>query len=435
MSTEELYKIFLKAENGVTTDTRNCGDGMMFFALRGENFNGNQFAHKAMNSGCIAAIVDDINVEKAEGIIIVDNVLESLQNLARHYRRSFVGMPVLALTGSNGKTTTKELTTAVLSRKFKVHATKGNLNNHIGVPLTILSAPKDCQFLVVEMGANHIGEIATLARIAEPNYGLITNIGLAHLEGFGGEDGVKKGKKELFDYLSKIDGSKVFVNEGHEKLMEVSSGLDRVIYGTNENKPVVRFEMERGSSRRMFVWAEEGYESPRKGVQLEGDYNLDNIVAAITIGRYFSVERENISAAISDYAPTNNRSQLVKTEMNSILLDAYNANPSSMRESIKSFVNNYDGDKLVILGEMRELGDFSIDSHTAIVKLCDELGVDGVFVGVEFNKVAKSSTVNGKFYEEIEGLFVELENKKVVGKNILLKGSRGMAMERLLEHL
>ena len=432
MSTEELYKIFLNAENGVTTDTRNCGDGMMFFALRGENFNGNQFAHKAMNSGCIAAIVDDLNVEKAEGIIIVDNVLESLQNLARHYRRSFVGMPVLALTGSNGKTTTKELTTAVLSKKFKVHATKGNLNNHIGVPLTLLSAPKDCQFLVVEMGANHIGEIATLARIAEPNYGLITNIGLAHLEGFGGEDGVKKGKKELFDYLSKIDGSKVFVNEGHEKLMEVSSGLDRIIYGTNENKPLVRFEMERG---RMFVWAEEGYESPRKGVQLEGDYNLDNIVAAITIGRYFSVERENISAAISDYVPTNNRSQLVKTEMNSILLDAYNANPSSMRESIKSFVNNYDGDKLVILGEMRELGDFSIDSHTAIVKLCDELGVDGVFVGVEFNKVAKSSTVNGKFYEEIEGLFVELENKKVVGKNILLKGSRGMAMERLLEHL
>ena len=432
MSTEELYKIFLKAENGVTTDTRNCGDGMMFFALRGENFNGNQFAHKAINSGCIAAIVDDINVEKAEGIIIVDNVLESLQNLARHYRRSFVGMPVLALTGSNGKTTTKELTTAVLSKKFKVHATKGNLNNHIGVPLTILSAPKDCQFLVVEMGANHIGEIATLARIAEPNYGLITNIGLAHLEGFGGEDGVKKGKKELFDYLSKIDGSKVFVNEGHEKLMEVSSGLDRIIYGTNENKPVVRFEMERG---RMFIWAEEGYESPRKGIQLEGDYNLDNIVAAITIGRYFSVEREKISAAISDYVPSNNRSQLVKTEMNSILLDAYNANPSSMCESIKSFVNNYDGDKLVILGEMRELGDFSIDSHTAIVKLCDELGVDGIFVGVEFNKVAKSLTVNGRFYEEIEDLFVELENKKVVGKNILLKGSRGMAMERLLEHL
>jgi len=432
MSTEELYKIFLKAENGVTTDTRNCGDGMMFFALRGENFNGNQFAHKAINSGCIAAIVDDINVEKAEGIIIVDNVLESLQNLARHYRRSFIGMPVLALTGSNGKTTTKELTTAVLSKKFKVHATKGNLNNHIGVPLTLLSAPKDCQFLVVEMGANHIGEIATLARIAEPNYGLITNIGLAHLEGFGGEDGVKKGKKELFDYLSKIDGSKVFVNEGHEKLMEVSSGLDRIIYGTNENKPVVRFEMERG---RMFVWAEEGYESPRKGVQLEGDYNLDNIVAAITIGRYFSVEREKISAAISDYVPSNNRSQLVKTEMNSILLDAYNANPSSMCESIKSFVNNYDGDKLVILGEMRELGDFSIDSHAAIVKLCDELGVDGIFVGVEFNKVAKSLTVNGRFYEEIEDLFVELENKKVVGKNILLKGSRGMAMERLLEHL
>lgn len=432
MQTEELYEIFLKAENGITTDTRACGKGMLFFALHGENFNGNKFAHDALKAGCIAAVVDDDSIGVSDQIILVDDVLKTLQNLAKFYRRTFIEMPVLGITGSNGKTTMKELTAAVLSKKFKVHATKGNLNNHIGVPLTILSAPRDCQFLVVEMGANHIGEIANLARIAEPNLGIITNIGLAHLEGFGGENGVKKGKKELFDYLREVKGARVFVHGGHDKLMEVSEGLERSIFGTEEMKPVVRFEMDGG---RKFVWAEQGYESKSRDIQLEGDYNLDNIAAAISIGRYFGVGREDVGKAVSDYVPSNNRSQVVKTASNKILLDAYNANPSSMEKALESFAKNNKGDRLVILGEMRELGDFSFESHKRVVALCAELGLDGIFVGVQFYKVKEFEGGTGRFYEGVEGLALEIEENKVEGKNILLKGSRGMAMERLLPHL
>jgi len=432
MHTEELYELFLKAENGITTDTRACGKGMLFFALQGENFDGNKFAHDALKSGCIAAVVDDASIGVSDQIILVDDVLKTLQNLAKYYRRTFIEMPVLGITGSNGKTTMKELTAAVLSKKFKVHATKGNLNNHIGVPLTILSAPRDCQFLVIEMGANHIGEIANLARIAEPNLGIITNIGLAHLEGFGGEDGVKKGKKELFDYLSEVDGARVFVHGGYDELMEVSEGLDRSIFGTQDMKPVVRFEIDGG---RKFVWAEQGYESEERDIQLEGDYNLDNIAAAITIGRYFGVGREDVGDAISEYVPSNNRSQVVKTRSNEIMLDAYNANPSSMEKALESFAKNNKRDRLVILGEMRELGDFSSESHKRVVALCIELGLDGVFVGVEFCKVKEFVGGAGRFYEEVEGLVLEIEENKVEGKNILLKGSRGMAMERLLPHL
>ena len=282
------------------------------------------------------------------------------------------------------------------------------------------------------MGANHIGEIADLARIAEPNLGIITNIGLAHLEGFGGESGVKKGKKELFDYLSEVDGARVFVHAGHDKLMEVSEGLERSLFGTQEMKPVVRFEMDGG---RKFVWAEQGYESKSRDIQLEGDYNLDNIAAAISIGRYFGVGREDVGKAVSDYIPSNNRSQVVKTGNNEILLDAYNANPSSMEKALQSFAKNNKDDRLAILGEMRELGDFSFESHKRVVLLCAELELDGVFVGVQFCKVKEFVDGSGRFYEGVESLVLEIKEKKVEGKKILLKGSRGMAMERLLPHL
>jgi UDP-N-acetylmuramoyl-tripeptide--D-alanyl-D-alanine ligase len=432
MQSEELYKIFLKAEKGVTTDTRACGKGMMFFALHGENFDGNKFAHDALKAGCIAAVVDDPSIGLSDQIIVVDDVLKTLQNLAKFYRRTFLEIPVLGITGSNGKTTMKELTAAVLSKKFKVHATKGNLNNQIGVPLTILSAPRDCQFLIVEMGANHVGEIAHLARIAEPNLGIITNIGLAHLEGFGGEDGVMKGKKELFDYLREVKCARVFVHGGHDKLMEVSEGLERSIFGTQEMKPVVRFEMDGG---RRFVWAEHEYESESQEIQLEGDYNLDNIAAAISIGRYFGVGRKDVGEAVSEYVPSNNRSQLVKTGSNEILLDAYNANPSSMEKALESFAKNNQGDRLVILGEMRELGDFSFESHKNVVALCTELGLNAIFVGVEFCKVKNFVGGTREYYEKVEDLALEIKENKVMGKIILLKGSRGMAMERLLPHL
>ena len=263
MNSEKLYKLYKESVNGITTDTRKCGPGMLFFALKGENFNGNSFAKEALKKGCIAAIVDDDTLSEIDGMVFVKDVLSAMQDLARIHRRNF-NIPVLGLTGSNGKTTTKELVNAVLSKKYRVHATKGNLNNHIGVPLTILSMPNDCEFLVVEMGANHLGEISELVNIAEPNFGIITNIGLAHLEGFGSAEGVKKGKRELFDYLrstNNSDGSnkKVFVHGGHPELLEVSADMERIVFGTVEHKPKVWFK-EEGRGRE-FVWSEEGYES------------------------------------------------------------------------------------------------------------------------------------------------------------------------------
>jgi UDP-N-acetylmuramoyl-tripeptide--D-alanyl-D-alanine ligase len=360
-----------------------------------------------------------------EGMVVVEDVLTALQDLAREYRRVF-DIPVLGLTGSNGKTTTKELITAVLAKKFRVHATAGNLNNHIGVPLTILSAAGDAEVLVVEMGANHLGEIAELCRIAEPNMGLITNIGRAHLEGFGGIEGVKQGKSELFDYLRNGEGSKAYVHSGQEVLLEVSHGLTRVLYGTNKNGPSVEFV---GGSGRTFVWSSKNYKSPPLPILLEGDYNLDNISAAIAVGLDFGVEVADIGAAISEYVPTNNRSQTIKTSRNSVLLDAYNANPSSMSRALDSFAKNTEGDKLVVLGDMRELGAFSHESHKEIVALCDRLCLDAIFVGDAFFSV----TDGGKrFYDRMDYLREVWEAEGIEGKTVLLKGSRGMRMEQLL---
>jgi len=427
MTTEELYEIYKGAENGVTTDSRKCGPGMLFFALKGDNFDGNEYAMEAIEAGCIACVVDDSKLNNIDGLIVVDNVLTSMQELAKLHRRTF-DIPVLGLTGSNGKTTTKELVTAVLSKKFKVHATEGNLNNHIGVPLTILSTPLDCEFLIIEMGANHIGEISALVNISEPNLGLITNIGLAHLEGFGGKDGVKKGKKELFDFLRGTE-STVFIHGDHTELLEISTGMNRVVFGTKEHLPEVRF-MTRGKDRK-FIWSENGYESDYKSIKLEGDYNLDNIAAAIAIGRFFNVEKSDLEAAISEYTPTNNRSQVYGTKHNEILLDAYNANPSSMEKALISFDKNANNPKLVILGDMRELGRHSRESHQIIVDLCKSLHLDSIFVGEEFKSV-ENDEIRMRFYSTIDEVMDYLREETLKNKTILLKGSRGMAMERLL---
>ncbi|MBM72070.1 MAG: UDP-N-acetylmuramoyl-tripeptide--D-alanyl-D-alanine ligase [Crocinitomicaceae bacterium] len=425
MSSKELLKIFLNTPTSVTTDTRLCKEGMIFFALKGKNFDGNKYAQDALEAGCIAAVVDDKDLVPKNGIILVDDVLESLQGLAREYRRTF-SCPVLGLTGSNGKTTTKELITAVLDRKYKVHSTKGNLNNHIGVPLTLLSAPRDTEVLIVEMGANHIGEIATLCSIAEPNYGLITNIGRAHLEGFGGIEGVKKGKGELFDFLRSKEGTNVFVNANHPLLIEISEGLNRTLYGNKQNEPTARFI--EGESRQ-FVWSNKEGESKALTVQLEGDYNLDNITTAITVGLHFGVERDQIGAAVSEYSPKNNRSQTTQTELNTVLLDAYNANPSSMIGALESFAKNIEGDKLVVLGDMRELGRFSHEAHKEIVGLSDKLGLNGIFVGEEFYAV---SNEDSRFYTSVEDLKEVWEVEPIKGFTVLLKGSRSMRMEQLL---
>ena len=433
MNLEQLYNLYLKADHGVTTDTRKCGPGMLFFAIKGENFDGNSFAKEALKKGCIACVVDDEALGKSEGMVLVDNVLATIQQLSTLHRRYF-NIPVLGLSGSNGKTTTKELIKVVLSNKYNVHATEGNLNNHLGVPLTLLSMPLDCDFLVVEMGANHMGEIAELAKMTEPNFGIITNIGLAHLEGFGSVEGVKKGKTELFDYLrstNNSDGShkKAFVHGGHPELLEVSEGMERIIFGTDQENPKVLFEGE--GMKREFVWAEEGYKSDPASIQLEGDYNLDNIAAAITVGRFFGIERGDVTSSISNYIPTNNRSQTIKTDFNEILLDAYNANPSSMEQALKSFALHKKNPRLVILGEMRELGTHSMHSHSMITGLCHELALDAIFVGEAFKAVAKDNNT-GRFFSSLEELISEIDGEKIKGKNILLKGSRGMAMERLL---
>lgn len=425
MASEKLLDIFLKAPGGVTTDSRMCGEGMIFFALKGENFDGNKYAQDAIDSGCVASVVDTPELKDIEGMFYVEDVLTALQSLAREYRRTF-DIPVLGLTGSNGKTTTKELTSAVLSQKFKVHATKGNFNNHIGVPLTLLSAPRDTELLVVEMGANHVGEIADLCAIAEPTCGLITNIGRAHLEGFGGIEGVKKGKGELFDFLRLSQDSIAFVNANHKALLEISEGLICRYYGSAEHAPSSRFI--EGGERRL-VWAEGGEESEALPVQLEGDYNLDNITTAIAVGLHFNVNRELIGQAISNYTPSNNRSQTTTTGRNTVLLDAYNANPSSMTEALNSFAKNIKGDKLVILGDMRELGEYSHEAHKEIVGLCERLGLEALYVGEEFYAVTDGGA---KYFATTDDLKRVLEVEVVKGKTVLLKGSRGMRMEQLL---
>ena len=425
MASEKLLDIFLKAPGGVTTDSRMCGEGMIFFALKGENFDGNKYAQDAIDSGCVASVVDNPELKDIEGMFYVEDVLTALQSLAREYRRTF-DIPVLGLTGSNGKTTTKELTSAVLSQKFKVHATKGNFNNHIGVPLTLLSAPRDTELLVVEMGANHVGEIADLCAIAEPTCGLITNIGRAHLEGFGGIEGVKKGKGELFDFLRLSQDSTAFVNANHKALLEISDGLTCRYYGSAEHAPSSRFI--EGGERRL-VWAAGGEESEALPVQLEGDYNLDNITTAIAVGLHFNVNRELIGQAISNYTPSNNRSQTTTTGRNTVLLDAYNANPSSMTGALNSFAKNIKGDKLVILGDMRELGEYSHEAHKEIVGLCERLGLEALYVGEEFFAVTDGGA---KYFATTDDLKRVLEVEVVKGKTVLLKGSRGMRMEQLL---
>ena len=419
MSTENLHELFLSAEKGVTTDTRSCGSGMIFFALKGDRFDGNRYATEAIEAGCIAAVVDDRTLHGENGMHVVEDVLLALQNLAWEYRRT-LDIPVIGLTGSNGKTTTKELITAVLAKKYRVHSTAGNLNNHIGVPLTILSAPQNTEILIVEMGANHPGEIADLCVITEPNYGLITNIGRAHLEGFGNIDGVKKAKGELFDFL-KDHGGLGFVNSDHKDLTEIGKGCETIKY----HNYVDFYEQD----IREFSWKVIDYISPRLSIQLEGDYNKENISAAIALGLYFSVSEENIGEAISEYSPTNNRSQTIKTDSNTILLDAYNANPSSMTKAIESFARNGSGDKLVILGDMRELGEHSRDAHKEIIELCSALKLDGMYVGGDFKK---SSNETDKVFESVDLILEHLVLNKVSSKSILLKGSRGMEMERLL---
>jgi UDP-N-acetylmuramoyl-tripeptide--D-alanyl-D-alanine ligase len=427
VSIEHLYRLYLKFPS-VCTDTRKVQKGDLFFALKGENFNGNRFAIQALDNGAAYAIIDEMPARGHDHLILVDDVLTCLQALAAHHRNQF-SIPFIAITGSNGKTTTKELVHAVLSTKYKTYTTEGNLNNHIGIPLTLLKIKKDAEIAIVEMGANHLGEIASYCIYARPTHGLITNAGKAHLEGFGGPEGVRKGKGELFDYLRAHDGT-AFVMWDYDYLHQMSSGIRNIVsYGTADADttgitetatPYLRVRITKGQ--------------PEGSIQtrLTGDYNLPNVLAAVSMGNYFKVEPSMIRKGIENYEPSNSRSQLIKAGTNTIILDAYNANPSSMKLAIDNFVLFPDKDKVLLLGGMAELGSDSITEHEQIIR---QIGSNDwkevVLVGGDFLKMKHpyKSFVNS---EEAGRWLLSRSFQNTV---FLVKGSRSMKMEKVVESL
>lgn len=414
MDIRDLHALY-KETHLVDTDTRKIREGSIFFALKGENFNGNKFAAQALEKGARYAVIDEVEYATHDRLILVEDVLKALQQLANYHRNS-LRAPIISMTGSNGKTTTKELIHAVLKTQFNAEATLGNLNNHIGVPLTLLSFTEATDIGIVEMGANHQKEIEFLCNIAEPNYGYITNFGKAHLEGFGGVEGVIKGKSELYTFLRENDQT-VFVNPEDEKQFELTEGMQRILFGNTVT--VI--------STHPFVQLQ--YKDLSIQTQLVGIYNVPNMIAAITIGEHFNISTENIKKALENYVPDNNRSQLVKTKRNTILLDAYNANPSSVSLALGNFSKADHPKKIAILGDMFELGSVALEEHQAMVDLASTLAIDrAVFVGGHYFE-----TNAAEKYESFESLKSRLEAHPIQDSFVFIKGSRGMALERLLQ--
>jgi UDP-N-acetylmuramoyl-tripeptide--D-alanyl-D-alanine ligase len=426
-TTEQLYSLFEK-HPFIITDTRKLIPGGIFFALKGGNFNGNEFALKALEEGAAYAVIDeDLNIND-DRLLIVNDVLTTLQSLAT-FHRTKSNIPVLAITGSNGKTTTKELIAAVLSKKYNVNYTQGNLNNHIGVPLTLLSINKENDFAVVEMGANHQKEIELLSSIALPDFGLITNIGKAHLEGFGGIEGVKKGKGELFENL-KSNEKIIFIQKDSEALNELIGDYKNFIsYGSDLNY-YVSGEAE-SNNEYLKVRIQKPFEISIQ-TQLTGSYNLDNVLAAVAVGNYFSIDKIDIKEAIENYQPSNQRSQVIRKENAVIVLDAYNANPSSMQVALENFTSAFDGYKIIALGEMLELGNESDYEHERIAKLAKDANPNQIIlVGSNFTKIA--SAINAIHFKNSEDATSWLKQNAPDKFTILIKGSRGSKMEKLLE--
>ncbi len=425
MKIEALYKIY-KRHSVICTDTRKIVDNCIFFALKGENFNGNKFAKHALENGASYAIIDEEEFEfNVSGqYILVDNVLHTLQNLANYHRKQ-LNLPFIGITGTNGKTTTKELINAVLSKKYKTIATVGNLNNHIGVPLTLLSIPNDCEIAIVEMGANHVGEINFLCKIVEPNYGLITNIGTAHIEGFGNYEGVKKTKNELYLFIKQQKG-KLFVNHDDETLLDLSLEIDRITYGTSMSD--CNAQLISASPKIEMEW-----ENLKLCSHLYGSYNFQNILAAICVGNYFGVIKEDIIDAIENYKPINNRSQVIQINSNTIYLDAYNANPTSMNAAIDTFTTNLEKNKLMILGDMLELGEISQTEHQMIIDKVQKLNINTLFVGKEFSTA--SNKYNFTYLKNVEEVSDWMKHSGIIDTQILIKGSRGIQLEKIIEDL
>lgn len=424
MRIEELYQLFLKHPS-VQTDTRKLKDGDLFFALKGDNFNGNKFALQSLEKGASYAIVDEVITDADQRIILVEDVLTTLQELAKHHRQQFK-IPFLAITGSNGKTTTKELVHAVLSSHFKTYTTEGNLNNHIGIPLTLLKVKSDAEIAVIEMGANHQKEIEGYCAYALPTHGLINNVGKAHLEGFGGIEGVKKGKGELYDFIRETKGT-IFINNDFDYLQEMSKGIEnKVSYGTRHAETTGELI---SSEPFLIVHITSHPQMGKINTHLVGDYNLPNVLAAVAVGLYFGVASGKIKAAIENYIPSNSRSQLIEVGTNKIILDAYNANPSSMKLAIENFAKLQAERKVLMLGGMAELGETSLAEHQDIIDLIQKFNWHKVvLVGGDFNKISHSFE-NFKSSAEARDWF---KNQQFATTHLLIKGSRSMKMEEII---
>ena len=429
MEITTLYNYF-KECGKVTTDTRNCPENSMFIALKGETFNGNAFARQALEKGCRYAVVDEPQYADAENILLVDDCLKTLQALAREHRRQ-MGTRIIGITGTNGKTTTKELIATVLQKRYNVLYTQGNLNNHIGVPLTLLNLTKEHELAVVEMGANHPGEIHTLVHIAEPDCGMITNVGKAHLEGFGSFEGVVKTKSELYDYLRSKENAFIFLDKDNEVLCQASAGLESIGYGMENDALYVSGKLHACAPFLAFEWKHEG-KSHDVQTHLIGSYNIKNALAAIAIGYRFGVPAEDICEALDNYIPSNNRSQLTETADNHLIVDAYNANPTSMRAALENFRLMEVPHKVAILGDMKELGEGSTEEHRQIVSLLTTCNFEKVIlVGAEFGKVNESF----EHYPDVEAVKDIFTQNKPKGKFVLIKGSNSMKLAQLKDIL
>ena len=422
---EKIYQYYSQ-KYLVSTDSRKIEEGCVFVALKGERFDGNDFAYQVAQENIAACVIADRkDLPHHERLFIVEDSLTALQVLARLHREK-CNIPIIGITGTNGKTTTKELTAAVLSKKYNLIYTQGNFNNHLGLPLTVLRIKPDTEMAVVEMGANHPNEIAQLCTIANPDFGIITNIGKAHLEGFGSFEGVVKTKNELYDFIRNKNG-RLFVNHDNELLVKLSNGIDSLTYG-KDNSADIKASIVSSNPYLIINW--EGKEIK---TNLVGDYNFENVMAAISVGCHFNVEKDLIIEALENYTPTNNRSQFIRSEKNEIVMDAYNANPVSMHHAIKNFRNISSENTLLILGDMRELGKDSEKEHQAIISLIKELKFENVIlVGEEFKKTAGTDFTT---FTNVEELLTYINSNDISGKKILIKGSNSIRLEKIVNVL
>ena len=424
MDIENLYQLFLKNPT-ITTDSRNCPRESIFFALKGNSFNGNTFAKETLKKGCSYAIVDEQKYADDDRIIYVENCLKALQELAKHHRET-LRTPVIGITGTNGKTTTKELVASVLKQKYNVLYTQGNLNNHIGVPLTLLQLKKKHDIAIVEMGANHPGEIKTLVEIARPDYGIITNVGKAHIEGFGSFEGVIRTKCELYDFLSRNNGC-AFVNQSNEILLNKAKEKGLTIQPYGSEPPVCAKVL----SFNPFLTIE--WEGKPIETKLIGQYNFENILAAIAVGRKFHVDDDSIRTALASYTPTNNRSQFAKTKDNQLIVDAYNANPTSMNASLDNFLQIRNPQKSVILGDMKELGAISKEEHQKVADKLNQASLSNIFlVGENFKKTECPKATK---FDNVTKLKEYLADNPLKGQLVLIKGSNSMKLVDCIESL